>query len=86
MFAPPEKPNGPQPARKRGNTPQWRTVGDMARIIIYIVVAVAVLVLLWVLLATLLHTLIVGFWIVLAVLLGFGMYRVGRRTGRGSRG
>jgi hypothetical protein len=57
----------------------------MARIIVYIIVAVVALVLLWTLLAAFLHTLIFGFWIVLAVLLAFGMFRLGRRSGRGAR-
>jgi hypothetical protein len=50
----------------------------MARIIFFIVAAAAVLVVLWVLFGTLLHLLVIGFWIVLVALLGFGLFRVGR--------
>jgi hypothetical protein len=57
----------------------------MARIIVYIVLAVVAFVLVWMLLATFLHTLMIGFWVVLTVLLGFGLFRLGRRSGRGAR-
>ena len=58
----------------------------MARIILYLVVAVVALVLLWMLISAFLHALMIGFWIVLAALLGFGLFRVvGRRSGRGAR-
>ncbi len=50
----------------------------MARIILFIVAAVLVLVLLWVLLWNFLHLLILGFWILLVVALGFGLFRIGR--------
>ena len=50
----------------------------MARIILFIIAAVVALVLLWVLLWHFLHLLILGFWVVLVVLLGFGLFRVGR--------
>jgi len=50
----------------------------MARIIFFIVVAAAILALLWVLFGTLLHLLVIGFWIVLVGLLGFGLFRIGR--------
>jgi hypothetical protein len=63
-----------------------RTVDDMARIIVYIVLAVVAFALLMWLLAAFLNTLMIGFWIVLAVLLGFGLFRLGRRTGHGPRG
>ena len=53
----------------------------MARIILYIVAAVAVLVVLWVLFWSVFHFLILGFWIVVIALLGFGLYRVGRWSG-----
>ncbi len=51
----------------------------MARIILFIVAAAAILVLLWVLLGSLLHMLAIGFWIVLVVLIGSGLFRIGRR-------
>lgn len=57
----------------------------MARIIVYIVLAVVGLVLLWTLLAAFLHTLMIGFWVVLVGLLVLGMFRLGRRSGRGAR-
>ena len=50
----------------------------MARIILFIAAAAAILVLLWVLLGSLLHMLVIGFWIVLVVLIGFGLLRIGR--------
>jgi hypothetical protein len=50
----------------------------MARIILFIVAAAAILALLWVVLGTFIHFLVIGFWIVLVVLLGFGLFRVGR--------
>jgi hypothetical protein len=53
----------------------------MARIILFIVAAAAILVLLWVLFGTLLHMLVIGFWIGLVVLLGFGLMRIARWSG-----
>jgi hypothetical protein len=59
----------------------------MARIFVYLILAVVALVLLWWLFTAFLHALMVGFWIAVAVLLAFGMFRfrVGRRSGRGAR-
>jgi len=54
----------------------------MARIIVFIVAAIAILLLLWLLFWSLIHTLIIGFWVVLVGLLGIGMFRLGRRAGR----
>ncbi len=59
-----------------------RTVEVMTRLIVFIVAAVALLVVLWLLFWTLLHTLLVGFWIALAVVLGIGLFRVGRWSSR----
>jgi len=53
----------------------------MARIIFFIVAAAAILALLWVLFWSLMHLLVIGFWIVLVVLLGFGLFRIGRWSG-----
>lgn len=50
----------------------------MARIILFIVAAVVALVLMWVLLWHFLHLLVLGFWVLLVVLLGFGLFRIGR--------
>jgi hypothetical protein len=50
----------------------------MARIILFGLAAVVVLVLLFVLFWNLLHLLILGFWVLLVVLLGFGLFRIGR--------
>ena len=50
----------------------------MVRIILFIVTAAAILVVLWMLFWSLMHLLVVGFWIALVVLLGFGLFRVGR--------
>ena len=57
----------------------------MARIIGLGVAAVVVLLLLWMLVWGFLHTLLIGFWFLLAIAVGFGVYRLGRWTGRGSR-
>jgi hypothetical protein len=57
----------------------------MARIIVYLVVAVVALVLLWMLFAAFLHMLMIGFWVVLAVAVAFGMFRLGRKSGRRAR-
>jgi hypothetical protein len=57
----------------------------MTRATGYIVAAVAALVLIWILFSLLLHTLLVGFWLVIGVLLGLGVYRIGRRSGRRNR-
>jgi hypothetical protein len=53
----------------------------MARTIAYAVAAVAAVVILWLIFWAVLHTLLVGFWIALVVLLGFGLYRIGRWSG-----
>jgi hypothetical protein len=53
----------------------------MARTILFIVAAAAILVLLWVLFWSVMHLLVIGFWIVLVVLLGFGLFRIGRWSG-----
>jgi len=53
----------------------------MARIILYIVAAAAVLVVLWVLFWSVFHFLVLGFWIVVIALLGFGLFRIGRWSG-----
>ena len=55
-----------------------RSLDDMARIIFFIVAAVAILVLFWVLFWSLMHLLVIGFWIVVVALLGFGLFRIGR--------
>jgi hypothetical protein len=53
----------------------------MARIILFIVAAAAILVLLWVLLGSVIHLLVIAFWIALVALLGFGLVRVARWSG-----
>jgi hypothetical protein len=53
----------------------------MARIIVFIVAAAAILVVLSVLFWSFLHLLAVAFWVVVVVLLGFGLFRVGRWSG-----
>jgi uncharacterized membrane protein len=53
----------------------------MARIILYIVAAAAVLAVLWVLFWSVFHFLVLGFWIVVIALLGFGLFRIGRWSG-----
>jgi hypothetical protein len=54
----------------------------MARIIMFIVAATAIFVLLWVLFWSVVHFLVVAFWIVLIALLGIGLFRVSRRRTR----
>ncbi len=54
----------------------------MARIIMFIVAAIAIFVLLWVLLWSVVHFLVVAFWIVLIAGLGIGLFRVSRRRSR----
>jgi hypothetical protein len=51
----------------------------MARIIVFIVAAIAIFLLLWMLFWGLIHTLIIGFWVVLVAVLAVGMFRLGRR-------
>ena len=55
-----------------------RTVESMARIIVFIVAAAAILLLLWMLFWGVLHTLMIGFWLVVVALVGIGLFRVGR--------
>jgi len=50
------------------------------RIIAFIVAAAAILLVLWLLFWGIIHTLIIGFWVVLVVILGMGLFRVGRWT------
>ena len=50
----------------------------MARIIVFIVAAAAILLLLWILFWSVLHALVIGFWIIVIALLGIGMFRIGR--------
>jgi hypothetical protein len=50
----------------------------MARILLFIVAAAVALVLLFVLLWNFMHLLVIAFWVVLVVLLGFGLFRIGR--------
>lgn len=57
----------------------------MTRIIVYLVVAIVALVLAGFLLTAFLHTLMFYFGIVVVVLLAFGMFRLGRRSGRRAR-
>lgn len=52
--------------------------GGMARIIVFIVAAAAILLLLWILFWSVLHALVIGFWIIVIALLGIGMFRIGR--------
>jgi hypothetical protein len=56
----------------------------MMRIIGFVIAAAAILLVLWLLFWGLIHTLIIAFWVVLVVALGFGMYRVGRWSNRSS--
>ncbi len=48
----------------------------------FIVAAAAIFAVLWFLLWGFLHMLVLVFWVVLVVVLGFGLYRVGRWSGR----
>lgn len=57
----------------------------MMRIIAFIVAAAAIFLVLWLLLWGLIHTVIVAFWVILVVLLGLGLFRVGRWSSRSSR-
>ncbi len=52
------------------------------RIIAFIVGAAALLLVLWLLFWGLIHTLIIAFWVLLVVVLGVGVFRVGRWTSR----
>jgi hypothetical protein len=50
----------------------------MARIILFIVAAAVILAVLAMLVGTLIHFLVIAFWIVLIGLVGFGLFRVSR--------
>jgi hypothetical protein len=52
----------------------------MALIIGFVIAAAVLFVLLWLLIGGLVHLLVIGFWIVLVALVGFGLFRVGRRS------
>ena len=52
----------------------------MARIIMFIVAAAAIFVVLWMLFWSVIHFLVLGFWIVLIAVIGIGLFRVGRRS------
>jgi hypothetical protein len=54
----------------------------MARIILLIVAAVVALALLWVLFWNVLHLLVLGFWVLLLVAVGFGVFRIARWSSR----
>jgi hypothetical protein len=54
----------------------------MARILMFIVAAAAILAVLWFVLWGFLHVLVLAFWVVLVVVLGFCLYRFGRWSGR----
>jgi hypothetical protein len=55
-------------------------VDGMARIIMFIVAAAAIFVVLWMLFWSVIHFLVLGFWIVLIAVIGIGLFRVGRRS------
>jgi hypothetical protein len=55
-------------------------VDGMARIIMFIVAAAAIFVVLWMLFWSVVHFLVLGFWIVLIAVIGIGLFRVGRRS------
>lgn len=55
------------------------------RTIAFIVAAAALLLVLWWLFWGLVHTLFLAFWIVLVVVLGVGLFRVGRWSSRRTR-
>jgi len=50
----------------------------MLRIIAFIVAAAALLLVLWWLFWSLVHLLVIGFWILLVVLVGVGLFRITR--------
>jgi len=50
----------------------------MARIILILVAAVAALVVLWIVFASIWHFLVLGFVVFLVLLLGYGLFRIGR--------
>ncbi|HET9898588.1 MAG TPA: hypothetical protein VFQ44_27000 [Streptosporangiaceae bacterium] len=55
----------------------------MLRILAFIIGAIVLLAVLWLLFWGLIHALFLAFWIVLVVLLGIGLFRVGRWSSRG---
>jgi len=65
--------------------PVQRTVVAMMRLITFAIAAVVLLIVLWWLTWSVVHFLMLGFWIVLLVLLGIGMFRVGRWSRRRAR-
>jgi hypothetical protein len=54
----------------------------MMRIIAFVVAAAAIFLVFWLLLWSVIHLVIIGFWIVVVALLGVGLFRVGRWTRR----
>lgn len=50
----------------------------MARIIVFILAAAAIFAVLYLLFWGVVHALIIGFWVVVVALLGFGLFRIGR--------
>jgi len=61
-----------------------RTVDVMMRLIVFIAVAVAALLLIGWLAFSVIHALILAFWIALIALLGVGLFRVSRWSRRSS--
>jgi hypothetical protein len=57
----------------------------MGRIILIGIGTLVVLVLAWTIISGLLHALMLGFWFLIAVLVGFGLYRAVSWSRRGSR-
>jgi hypothetical protein len=57
----------------------------MGRILVFVVAAVAVLALLWFALWSVIHLLVLAFWVVLVVLVGVGLFRISRRPSRRAR-
>ena len=55
------------------------------RTIAFIAAAAVLLLVLWWLFWGLIHTLVLAFWVVLVVLVGVGLFRVGRWSSRGTR-
>jgi hypothetical protein len=53
----------------------------MARIILFIIAAAAIVAVLWFLFSGFIHILFIAFWIVLLLVLGFGLFRIGRWAG-----
>jgi hypothetical protein len=57
----------------------------MARIIVFIAAAVALFFVFWLLFTGLMHLLVLGFWVLIVLALGFGMFKVGRWSRARSR-